>query len=72
MFENLDININQPIIAKPIKSVQIGQRNDWVCLTFSAGMTADGKIWNWDRPQLNPWNPFPARFRHKVVADLGR
>jgi hypothetical protein len=72
IIENLDINTDQDMIAKPTKSRQIGRRNDWVYITYFSGMTADGKIWNWDRPQLNPWNPFPARFRHKVVADLGQ
>jgi len=72
VLENWDINTEQDIIAKPTRSKQIGRRNDWVYITYCSGMTADGKIWNWDQPQLNPWNPFPARFRHKVVADLGR
>jgi hypothetical protein len=70
ILENIDTNIDQPIIAKPRKSRQIGNRNDWVYLTQSAGMTADGKIWNWDRVQTNRWNPFPARFRHKAVAEV--
>ena len=72
LLENYDTNTDQDIIAKPTKSKQIGRRTDWVYITYFAGMTADGKIWNWDQPQLNPWNPFPARFRHKVVADLGK
>jgi hypothetical protein len=70
VLENVDTNTDQPIVAKPIKSRQIGRRNDWIYLTTNAGMTADGKIWNWDRIQTNRWNPFPARFRHKVVAEV--
>lgn len=70
-FENLDPNSGEDLIAKPKNVHQIGHRNDWVYLTESAGMTADGKIWNWNRIQSNRWNPFPARFRHKVVADVG-
>ena len=71
-LENHLTHTDRDIVANPVKTKQISRRNDWVFLTYSAGMTADGKIWNWDRRQLNPWNPFPARFRHKVVADLGR
>ncbi|MDC0325200.1 hypothetical protein OAM01_00410 [bacterium] len=73
-FENLPTSqgetSNQPPIFSIHKAKQIGKRDDWVSLYLYAGMTADGKIWNWDQPQLNRWNPFPARFRHKMVAEL--
>ena len=70
---NFDVDSKDP--EKPtILSIdnpqQIGSRSDWVCLSFSSGMTADGKIWNWTLLQRNRWNPFPARFRHKMVLDL--
>ena len=53
----------------------IGQRDDWVAKTQCMGMTADGKIWNWDnyvrtRNRSLFDTMLPPRFRHKVVADL--
>ena len=73
-FENLPTSKEETFDQSPIFSIQdekqIGKRNDWVSLYLYGGMTADNKIWNWDQPQLNRWNPFPARFRHKVVAEL--
>ncbi len=72
LAENWDTNLDQEMIIKPIDIRRIGHRSDWVYLTNGAGMTSDGKIWNWDRLQSNRWNPFPARWRHQVVAEEPR
>jgi hypothetical protein len=49
---------------------RMGDRTDWVAQLGNHGMTADGKIWNWDQRNRNQISPIPPRFRHKVVADL--
>ena len=50
---------------------QMGKRDDWVARSGKFGMTADGKIWNWDLSySQRDWRPIIPRFRHKVVADL--
>ena len=44
------------------KAKQVGNRNDWVSLYMYRGMTADGKIWNRDQPQI-PMN-LQSRFHN--------
>ena len=49
---------------------RMGDRNDWVTQLGNYGLTADGKLWNWDLRNRNQMSPIPPRFRHKVIADL--
>ncbi len=49
---------------------KMGGRSDWVAQLGNYGMTADGKLWNWDQRNRNQISPIPPRFRHKVIADL--
>jgi hypothetical protein len=56
-----------------LRERRVGRRHDWVALGLGFGLTADGKIWDWDTdrwgyPRRSRF--VPPRFRSKVVADL--
>jgi hypothetical protein len=53
---------------------RVGHRNDWVSIGFGDGLTADGKVWDWDTARWGYYDRdamlIPPRFRSKVIADL--
>jgi len=56
-----------------LRERRVGSRNDWVAIGPGLGLTADGKVWNWDTERLGQYREgqlIPSRFRSKVVADL--
>ena len=57
-----------------LRERRVGRRNDWVAIDRGFGLTADGKIWNWDTARSGYYDGgaslIPPRFRSKVIADL--